>query len=139
MKGELRFVGRLVLEGALARAKDGGICVRLVEGDTGRVLLQRVYELGDPTWDRRAERQALYFALTPADAFDAEPPVRAPIVLEAFHLPPGTNPGDAVLAGEPSDHVRERAEPGAGDVELVLSTGAAVASGAPEPEGARPR
>src|SRR5437868_3720868 len=85
---ELRFVGRVVLEGALAHAREGGICVRLVEQDTGRVVLQRIYDIGDPAWDRRAERQALYFSLTPADAFDAEPPVHAPIVLEAFQLAP---------------------------------------------------
>lgn len=139
VREELRFVGRLVLEGALGRAHDGGICVRLVEGDTGRVLLQRVYDLGDPSWDRWSDRQALYFALTPADAFDAEAPVRAPIVLEAFHLPPGTNPGDAELAGEPSDRVREQAVPGRGDVELVLSSAASVASGATGGEDARDR
>ncbi|MBK7875052.1 MAG: hypothetical protein IPJ77_04755 [Planctomycetes bacterium] len=128
VQAPLRFAGRLSLSGSLAGAREGGVLVRLVEQATGRVVLRRIYDLGDPLWDRRAAEQSLYFALTPDSAFDAEPPVHAPIVLEAVHLPAG-------VAAEPSaadERVVVLAEPGVLDVELRLH-GAAEVAGAHAP------
>ena len=100
VEGRLASIGRLTLTGALADAREGGVNLRLVEAWSGRVLLQRVYDLGDPLWDRRGEWQSLYYAVGPGFELDARPPVRAPLVLEAIHLPPGVavEPGCAPLA-----------------------------------------
>lgn len=124
----LEFTGRLVLDGSFAASREGGVLVRLVEQTTGRIVLQRIYDLGDPAWDRRDREQALYFALDPDCAFDARPPVRAPLLVEAVHLPPG-------IAAEPSaadERVAVVAEPGARDLDLLLH-GAAEVAGAHSP------
>lgn len=127
VEGPLAVSGRLTLTGSLASAREGGINLRLVESWSGRVLLQRVYDLGDPLWDRRDEEQGLYFALTPEFALDARPPVRAPIALEAVHLPPG-------IAVEPSaddERVSVVWTPGVRERDLVLHVAVDLASGHP--------
>jgi len=88
-QGELRVAGQLALTGGLAQVREGGLCLRLSEKGSGRVLLQRIYDLGDPLWDRRDEHQALYFALGAEHAFDATPPILAPLEFAAVYLEPG--------------------------------------------------
>lgn len=127
VEAPLRCSGRLILSGSLAAAREGGMLVRLVEQATGRVLLQRIYDLGDPLWDRREAEQALYFGLDPDFAFDAAPPIHAPLVVEAVHLPPGV----AAEPGASDERVAVVADVGARDLQLALHGAAAVAGAHP--------
>lgn len=125
--GPLSAAGRIELSGALARARDGGVAVRLVEQESGRVLLQRIYDLGDPLWTRRDDGQSLYFSLGPEHEFDAQAPAHAPLVLEAVHLP-------ATGSGEPqANDSRVSLAVGArsSESELSLRVDGAVAASEP--------
>ncbi len=122
--GPLSATGRIELSGALARTRDGGVALRLVEQDSGRVLLQRIYDLGDPLWTRRDDGQSLYFALGPEHEFDSHAPAHAPLVLEAIHLP-------ATGSGEPQANdprVSIAVEARSSERELSLRVDGAVAA-----------
>ncbi|MBI5361839.1 MAG: hypothetical protein HZA53_01590 [Planctomycetes bacterium] len=127
VQGRLAVLGRLTLTGALADAREGGVNLRIVEAWSGRVLLQRVYDLGDPLWDRRDSSQALYYAIGPGFEFDARPPVRGPLVLEVIHLPPGV----AIEPKPAFERVAVAWEPDGAERDLVLHGAAAVAGAEP--------
>lgn len=93
IEGPFRASGRLEVCGALAQPADGGVVLRLVEQGTGRVVLQRTYDLRDPAWDRRAGCASLYWTLGDAHVFDGTEPVHEPLVLEAVELP-ASRPAD---------------------------------------------
>lgn len=127
VEARLAVSGRLTLTGSLATAREGGINLRLVERWSGRVLLQRIYDLADPLWDRRDDEQGLYFALTPEFELDARPPVRAPVVLEAVYLPPGV----AVEPAPDDERVSVAWRADGEERDLVLHVAVDLAGGGP--------
>jgi len=130
----LAVSGRLTLSGGLADSDAGAIVVRLVEQGTGRVLLQRTYDLADPLWDRRDVSQLLYFALDARDELAAGTPVHAPLVLEAVHV----SAGRGVLARQDDFRVGVALARPARELELELR-GDAVVAGADAPQRDAPR
>jgi hypothetical protein len=130
----LAVSGRLTLAGGLADSDAGAIVVRLVEQATGRVLLQRTYDLADPLWDRREVSQVLYFALDARDGVASGAPVHAPLVLEAVHV----SAGRGVLARQDDTRVAVALARPARELELELR-GEAVVAGADAPKRDAPR
>lgn len=130
----LAVAGRLTLSGGLAKADGGGVVLRLVEQATGRVLLQRTYDLADPLWDRREGSQGVYFALDARDAVAAAAPVHAPLVFEAAYV--ATRSG--VLLRPDDTRVSVALAQPARELELELQSEAIVA-GADTPVRDAPR
>lgn len=133
VEAPLASIGRLTLTGSLADAREGGVNLRIVEAWSGRVLLQRVYDLGDPLWDRREVSQALYYAIGPGFELDAAAPVRAPLALEVIHLPPGV----AVEPRPGFERVSVAFTPDGVERDLVLHAAAAVAGAEPAADAPR--
>jgi len=129
----LSVSGRLTLSGGLARIDGGGVVLRLVEQGTGRVLLQRTYDLADPIWDRRDVAQCVYFALDARDGVTTTS-VHAPLVLEAIYV--ATRSG--VLVRDGDERVSVALTRPAHELELELQSDAVVA-GADTPGRAAPR
>jgi hypothetical protein len=131
----LRLRGQLSVTGLHDPEAEGGVLLRLVEQESGRVLLRRVYDLGDPAWQRSEGRCFLYYSLSPEFAFDAEAPIRAPLVVEALHLPPGVAAVPQPFAARAGRSV----DLDGSEVDLALPIPAAVASGRPKDTPAAPR